>query len=338
MTQVVREVDRSGAKLHKKEVVEAVTILETPPMFVVGIVGYVNTPTGLRTLTTVWAQNLSEEFLRRLYKNWYRSKKKAFTKYAKKYASEEGKKEIERELQKIAKYCSVVRVIAHTQIRLIRMRQKKAHIMEIQINGGTAADKVKFAKTLLEQKVSVDSVFHDNELIDAIAATKGKGFEGVTTRWGTTRLPRKTHKGLRKVACIGAWHPSGVRYSVARAGQNGYHHRTQINNKIYKIGKSGECKTEFDLTAKKITPLGGFPHYGVVREDYLMLRGCVPGVRKRAITLRKSLIPRGNRTTTEQINLKWVDTASTFGHGKFQTPEEKKKFLGPLKKDDVKKA
>jgi len=338
MTQVVREVDRSGAKLHKKEVVEAVTILETPPMFVVGIVGYVNTPTGLRTLTTVWAQNLSEEFLRRLYKNWYRSKKKAFTKYAKKYASEEGKKEIERELQKIAKYCSVVRVIAHTQIRLIRMRQKKAHIMEIQINGGTAADKVKFAKTLLEQKVSVDSVFHDNELIDAIAATKGKGFESVTTRWGTTRLPRKTHKGLRKVACIGAWHPSGVRYSVARAGQNGYHHRTQINNKIYKIGKSGECKTEFDLTAKKITPLGGFPHYGVVREDYLMLRGCVPGVRKRAITLRKSLIPRGNRTTTEQINLKWVDTASTFGHGKFQTPEEKKKFLGPLKKDDVKKA
>jgi len=338
MTQVVREVDRPGAKLHKKEVVEAVTILETPPLFVVGIVGYVQTPTGLRSLTTVWAQNLSEEFLRRLYKNWYRSKKKAFTKYAKKYTTDEGKKSVDRELEKIAKYCSVVRVIAHTQIRLIRMRQKKAHVMEIQVNGGSAADKVKFAKSLLEQKVTVDSVFKDNELIDTLAATKGKGFEGVTTRWGTTRLPRKTHKGLRKVACIGAWHPSGVRYSVARAGQNGYHHRTQINNKIYKIGKSGECKTEFDLTAKRITPLGGFPHYGVVREDYLMLRGCVPGVRKRVITLRKSLIPRGNRTTTEQINLKWIDTASTFGHGKFQTADEKKKFLGPLKKDDAKKA
>jgi len=218
------------------------------------------------------------------------------------------------------------------------MRQKKAHIMEIQINGGSAAEKVKFAKSLLEQKVSVDSVFNNNELIDTLAATKGKGFEGVTTRWGTTRLPRKTHKGLRKVACIGAWHPSGVRYSVARAGQNGYYHRTQINNKIYKIGKSGECKTEFDLTAKRITPLGGFPHYGVVREDYLMLRGCVPGVKKRVITLRKSLIPRANRTATEQINLKWIDTASTFGHGKFQNADEKKKFMGPLKKDDAKKA
>jgi large subunit ribosomal protein L3e len=34
-------------------VVEAVTILEAPPMKVVGVVGYVATPTGLRTLTTV---------------------------------------------------------------------------------------------------------------------------------------------------------------------------------------------------------------------------------------------------------------------------------------------
>lgn len=68
MTHIVREVDRPGAKLHKKEVVEAVTLIETPPIAVVGLVGYVETPTGLRALSTVWAHNLSEEFLRRLYK------------------------------------------------------------------------------------------------------------------------------------------------------------------------------------------------------------------------------------------------------------------------------
>lgn len=49
-------------------------------------------------------------------------------------------------------------------------------------------------------------------------------------------MPRKTHKGLRKVACIGAWHPSRVSFTVARAGQKGYHHRTEINKKIYRIG------------------------------------------------------------------------------------------------------
>jgi large subunit ribosomal protein L3e len=60
---------------------------------------------------------------------------------------------------------------------------------------------------------------------------------GVTSRWHTRKLPRKTHKGLRKVACIGAWHPSRVQYTVARAGQKGYHHRTEMNKKIYRIGK-----------------------------------------------------------------------------------------------------
>ena len=86
MTHVVRAVDRPGATLvHKREVVDAVSVIETPPMVVVGIVGYVETPAGLRTLTTVFAEHLNEEFKRRLYKNWYRSKKKAFTKYAKKY-------------------------------------------------------------------------------------------------------------------------------------------------------------------------------------------------------------------------------------------------------------
>lgn len=67
MTHIVRDVDRVGSKNHKKEVVEAVTIIETPPMFVVGLVGYVETPHGLRALTTVWAQTVGEEFLRRLY-------------------------------------------------------------------------------------------------------------------------------------------------------------------------------------------------------------------------------------------------------------------------------
>ena len=58
---------------------------------------------------------------------------------------------------------------------------------------------------------------------------------GVTSRWHTKKLPRKTHKGLRKVACVGAWHPSRIQFTVARAGQKGYHHRTEINKKIYDL-------------------------------------------------------------------------------------------------------
>merc|ERR1712124_27546 len=215
--------------------------------------------------------------------------------------------------------------------------QKTAHLMEIQINGGDVAAKVDFGVGLFEQSIPISKVFSKDEMIDVIAVTKGKGFEGVTTRWGTSKLPRKTHKGLRKVACIGAWHPSRVKYSVARAGQNGYHHRTQINKKIYKIGKSlkedpHNAMTESDLTEKAITPLGGFPHYGEVNEDYVMLKGAIVGVRKRLITMRKSLLTQTSRSALEQINLKFIDTASKFGHGRFQTAEEKRKFYGRVKK------
>ncbi|KAM9885955.1 hypothetical protein OXX79_014509, partial [Metschnikowia pulcherrima] len=101
------------------------------------------------------------------------------------------------------------------------LSQKKAHLAEIQINGGSTEDKVNWAKEHFEKTVSVDTVFEQNEMIDVVAVTKGHGFEGVTHRWGTKKLPRKTHRGLRKVACIGAWHPANVNWTVARAGQNG---------------------------------------------------------------------------------------------------------------------
>lgn len=338
MTHIVREVDKLGSKLNKKETVEAVTIIETPPMVIVGAVGYIQTPKGLRTFKTIFAEHLSEDCRRRFYKNWYKSKKKAFTKYSKKWKDETGKKEIEKDFAKMVKYCQVIRVIAHTQMKLLKKRQKKAHIMEIQLNGGSIADKVKYARDHLEKQISINQIFAQDEMIDVIGVTRGHGVKGVTSRWHTRKLPRKTHKGLRKVACIGAWHPSRVSFTVARAGQKGYHHRTEINKKIYRIGAGGDkanAKTEFDPVEKAITPLGGFPHYGIVRQDYVMIKGCVMGTKKRPITLRKSLIAQTKRVAFEKIGLKFIDTSSKFGHGRFQTAEEKKSFLGTMKKDKI---
>merc|ERR1712070_1207328 len=255
----------------------AVTVIETPPMMVVGVVGYVETAQGMRALTTVWAEHLNDEVKRRFYKNWYKSKKKAFSRYVK-------------------QYCQVVRVIAHTQIRKVKIGQKKAHMMEIQVNGGSVDDKVGFATGLFEKQVPIDAVFAENEMIDVIGVTKGRGYDGVITRWGCTRLPRKTHRGLRKVGCIGAWHPAKVNWSVPRAGQNGFHHRTEMNKKVYKVGKGiaggaeNNATTEYDLTEKSINPVGGWPHYGLVKEDYMIIKGAIIGPKKRVITLRKSLL------------------------------------------------
>jgi len=275
MTHVVREMERPGSKLHKKEVVEAVTIIDTPPMVVVGLVGYCESAAGPRGLTTVWAGHLSDGCKRRFYKKWYRSKKKAFTKYAKKYTE---KNKMEAEVQRIKDYCSTVRAICHTQVDKTPLAQKKCHIVEIQINGGTVAEKVDFVMSMFEQELPISAVFAQGETIDTIGVTKGKGVKGVVKRWGVTRLPRKTHRGLRKVACIGAWHPARVQFQVPRHGQTGYHHRTEVNKKIYRMGSGQDprnASTDADITEKTITPMGGFPHYGCVNNDFVMLKGCV---------------------------------------------------------------
>merc|ERR1712159_365467 len=343
MTHVVREAEKPGSAINKKEVVEPVTIVECPPLKVVGVTGYIKTADGPRSIKTVWAARLTDEVKRRFYKNWYACKKKAFTKSSKKYESEDGKKSIDRDLDLLKKYAVSIRAICHTQMKGLSLRQKKAHLIEIQVNGGSIAEKVDWCYENFEKEVAVNTVFAKNEMIDTIGITKGRGYHGVTSRWHTKKLPRKTHKGLRKVACIGAWHPSRVAFSVARSGQKGYHHRTEINKKVYRVGKGyhtvdgktvkNNAATEVDITDKSITPMGGFPHYGEVKNDFVMLKGCCIGPKKRVLTLRKSLITHTKRKALEKINLKWIDTSSKFGHGRFQTHDEKRAFMGPLKKD-----
>jgi large subunit ribosomal protein L3e len=107
MTHITRHHEkREGKKVIKKDIIEAVTIVECPPMRIVGLVGYIETPRGLRALSTVWAQHIPDNLKRRFYKNWYLAKKKAFSKYAERYAlDEKNKNSIKRDLERIKKYC-----------------------------------------------------------------------------------------------------------------------------------------------------------------------------------------------------------------------------------------
>ena len=78
-----------------------------------------------------------------------------------------------------------------------------------------------------------------------------------------------------------------------------------MNKKIYRLGLGANrgvknnATTESDIAEKNITPLGGFPHYGEVNNDFVMLKGCVVGTRKRPITLRKSLLHQTHTAATE---------------------------------------
>lgn len=85
--------------------------------------------------------------------------------------------------------------------------------------------------------------------------------------------------------------------------------------------------TSYDVSEKTITPMGGFPHYGEVTNDFVMIRGCCVGPKKRVITLRKSLLTHTKRKALEKVELKFIDTTSKFGHGRFQTKKEKATFM-----------
>merc|ERR550534_900270 len=130
----------------------------------------------MRALKTVWAEHIGEEAKRRFYKNWSQSKKKAFTKSCTKWADDLGKKEIEKDLAQMKKYCTVIRVICHTH-------------MKIQLNGGSVANKVAFARDHFEKEIPVTAVFAKDEMMDIVGVTKGHGFKGVTSRWHTKKLP-----------------------------------------------------------------------------------------------------------------------------------------------------
>lgn len=69
--------------------------------------------------------------------------------------------------------------------------------------------------------------------------------------------------------------------------------------------------------------MGGFKRYGILTEDFIMIKGTVQGPIKRNITLRKSLVPQTLKRFTQPVNIKFIDTASKVGKGRFQTSTEK---------------
>jgi large subunit ribosomal protein L3 len=172
-----------------------------------------------------------------------------------------------------------IRVIVATQPSEVPVGKKNPDIMEIPISGGSVRDSFEYAKTILGTKINVSEVFKDGETVDAIGVTKGKGFQGPVKRWGVRILQHKSRKTKRGVASIGPWVPRRVMPQVPRAGQMGFHNRTEYNKRILMLDNDGD----------KVTPKGGFKRYGEVKGDYILLKGSVMGPCKRLIKFRKSV-------------------------------------------------
>lgn len=165
-------------------------------------------------------------------------------------------------------------LLASTQPHLIKLK-KTPEVFEIGL-GGRPDGQLAAAKRLLDKELALTDVFGEGAVVDIHAVTKGKGYQGPVRRFGIALRPHKSEKTRRGPGSLGGWSAQGhVMYRVAHAGQMGYHQRVQYNNQVVRIGAKPE-----DVNVK-----GGFRHFGLVRGEYLLLRGSTPGPAKRLLIL-----------------------------------------------------
>jgi large subunit ribosomal protein L3 len=264
MTYVFTIEDRKRSPNFGKEVVRSATVIETPPILIIGIRTYTKNLYGLNHLTEAWMKNPPSELDRALV-------------LPENFETEEMLKNLDKNLHKT----TAVRVITATQPKQTSLAKKKPDITEIQIGGATIPQQLEYAKTLLGKTLTAEEVFKEGQHTDIAAITTGKGFQGPVKRWGVAILQHKSRKTKRGVACLGPWNPHHVMYSVARAGQMGYHQRTEYNKRLLKIGKDG----------KEITVKGGYIRYGQLKGPYILIEGSIPGTEKRPIRLRHPARP-----------------------------------------------
>ncbi len=281
MTHVVMIDDRKNSKTYGEEVIIPVTILETPPMKVAGIRVYKETQYGLQIAKEVWTNQLDTFLDRRL-------------KIPKNGGDVEALRSIEG---------SEVRVITYTQPYLISGVPKKVPDVMEQRVGGEFSEALNYAISKLGKEVRISEVFKEGAIVDVSAITKGKGFEGVVKRWGVITLDAKHARSSkhRRVGTLGPWLPHRIRWTVPQYGQMGFHQRLEFNKRIIKIGTNGE----------EVTPKGGFPHYGVLRSDYVVIAGTIPGCVKRLVRIRDAIRPPKAEFTG--VNVVYVSTSSKQG-------------------------
>jgi len=266
--------DRDKTPNFGKQLVSLATVVVTPPIVVIGIRGYSKDRYGYNSGFDVYAKDLPKE-LPRLF------------------TAKSDEKSLERAEKSLGRVHEIY-AIAAVLPRQAGVDQKKPYVFEVAVKGGDVQKQFAFIKDLLGKEVKVDQVFQKGADIDVAAITKGKGIEGPITRWGVKKKQHKSRKSVRALGTLGPISPSTIMYTVPRAGQRGFHQRTQYNNRIMIM--SNTQNSEF-----KINPAGGFKHFGVVEGDFVVIRGSIPGTYRRLVKLRSPMRHRTSKIAQPRV-------------------------------------
>jgi len=289
MTHIIMVDDIKNSLTQGMEISVPVTVIETPAIRIAAVRAYAEDSFGEKAIAEAWAADLDPELKRRIHLPVAEHVDETLETIGK--LIEEGK-------------VSDIRAVTYTLPKsLTGVPKKTPDIMESGISARGLNTKFEFAKSILGTLVSVTDVFKTGILVDTAAITIGKGTQGPVKRWGI-QLQKGKHSrqgSLRQIGTLGPWHPAHVSWRVPQIGQMGYHQRTEFNKRILKIGSNGA----------EVTPDGGFLNYGLIRGDYVLIKGSVPGPSKRLIRLRDPI--RAKKADLGEPNILHISRESKQG-------------------------
>ncbi len=261
--QIVSIDDREKVPNAGKQLVSLGTVLVTPPVLILGIRGYSKGHDGRHAEFDVYAEDIPKSI----------SKEISLVN-----KQENALENAEKGLKRIKEIFAIVAVSP----RAAGLEQKKPYVFEASVSGGDIQKQFTHVKELLGKEIKIDQIFETGATVDVAAITKGKGWQGVIQRWGVKKKQHKSRKTVREVGSLGPISPQSIMYTVPRAGQMGFHQRVEYDKRIMVIGNASDEQI-------KINPDGGFKHFGLVKGDFIILKGSVPGTYRRLIKLRSQI-------------------------------------------------
>jgi len=254
---------KKGASSYGQEISVPVTVIETPDLKVIGARFYKGYNVNAGKAATFEFTHQDADFKKRV------TGKKQKTTIS-----------LEDTLKRKAEADSLA-LIAMVNYKATGVGQKKPVIVEIPLTG-TYDEQVAYLKEKFGKVISVDEVFKVDDYLDVKSITTGYGTTGVVERFNVKIQRRKANKSQRHVGGINPWHPATIMYTVARAGQYGFHNRTETNKKLLMI----------DSDINKVNRKGGFKNYGVLKNKYVLVAGSTPGTTSRVVVLRHTTRPQ----------------------------------------------
>ena len=261
--QIVSIDDREKVPNAGKQLVSLGTVLVTPPVLILGVRGYSKDHNGKHAEFDVYAEDIPKSFSKEI---------------SLKNNQENALENAEKGLKRIKEIFAIVAVSP----RAAGLDQKKPYVFEAFVSGGDIQKQFTHVKELLGKEIKIDQIFETGATVDVAAITKGHGWQGVLKRWNVKKKQHKSRKTVREVGSLGPISPQSVMYTVPRAGQHGFHQRVEYDKRIMIMGNTED-------EGIKINPDGGYKHFGLVKGDFIVLKGSVPGTYRRLIKLRSQI-------------------------------------------------